>query len=74
MKIELKVDSVDWAPGNQNGMICCEWTVRIEAWIKDGEGNIIELAEGELARVIRNEKEIVVYCHEIIEGDEIVKY
>ena len=42
MKIELKVDSVDWAPGNQNGMICCEWTVRIEAWIKDGEGNIIE--------------------------------
>ena len=37
-------------------------------------GEIIELAEGDLARIIRNGKEIVVYCNDIIEGDEIIKY
>ena len=42
MKIELKVDSVDWAPGKQNGMLCCDWTARIEAWVRDGYGNNLE--------------------------------
>jgi hypothetical protein len=42
MKIELKVDSVDWAPGKHNGMLCCDWTARIEAWVRDGYGNNLE--------------------------------
>tara|TARA_R110000744_G_scaffold19900_3_gene52297 strand:+ start:5708 stop:7270 length:1563 start_codon:yes stop_codon:yes gene_type:complete len=50
------------------------WEDRPSFKYEDEEGNVIELAEGELARVIRNEKEKIVYCHEIIEGDEIIKY
>jgi hypothetical protein len=42
MKIELKVDSVSWIPSTQNGMQCCDWNVRIEAFIKDGEGNNLD--------------------------------
>ena len=37
------------------------------------DGETIELAEGELARVLRDGKEIVLYCHEIKQGDEIIK-
>ena len=39
---------------------------------KDGER--IELAEGELARVIRNNKERVVYCEDVKVGDRIIKF
>ena len=41
---------------------------------EDDKGNSVELAEGDLARVIRDGKEMPVYCHDIIEGDEIIKY
>ena len=37
-------------------------------------GESVELAEGALVRVSREEKEIVIYCHEVIEGDEIIRY
>lgn len=54
---------------------------RMGAWqdkplyiFEDSKGNVIELAEGDIARVIRNGKEISIYCHDIIEGDEIIKY
>ena len=44
-------------------------------FIYEGEnGETIELAEGELARVIRNGTEKIVYCEDIKEGDEIIKY
>jgi DNA polymerase-3 subunit alpha len=39
---------------------------------KDGES--VELAEGELARVIRNNKERVVYCEDVKVGDRIIKF
>jgi DNA polymerase-3 subunit alpha len=41
---------------------------------EDENGKTIELAEGELARVIRNGDEKIVYCEDIKEGDEIIKY
>jgi hypothetical protein len=41
---------------------------------KDEDGNQIELAEGNLARIIRDGKEMAIYCHDIKEGDEIIKY
>jgi hypothetical protein len=41
---------------------------------EDDNGNTVELAEGQLAKIIRNGKEKIVYCNEIINGDEIIKY
>jgi len=41
----------------------------------EGEnGERIELAEGELARVIRNNKERIVYCEDVKIGDRIIKF
>lgn len=37
-------------------------------------GSVIELPEGALVRVIRDNKEIVVQIHEVQENDEIIKY
>ena len=50
------------------------WKDRPSYAFEDDDGNSIELAEGEFARIIRDKQEKIVYCHEIIEGDEIVKY
>tara|TARA_R110002020_G_scaffold392352_1_gene602615 strand:+ start:4277 stop:5845 length:1569 start_codon:yes stop_codon:yes gene_type:complete len=41
---------------------------------EDENGNQMELAEGELAKVNRDGNILNVYCHEIKEGDEIIKY
>lgn len=49
------------------------WEDRPNYIFEDEDGNIIELAEGELARVKRNGEQLTVYCHEIMEGDEIIK-
>lgn len=38
------------------------------------DGSEIGLAEGALLRVIRDDKERIVFVHEVIEGDEIIKY
>jgi DNA polymerase-3 subunit alpha len=38
------------------------------------DGVFIELAEGALVRILRGEKEITVYIHELVEGDKILKY
>jgi len=41
---------------------------------EDKEGNVIGLAEGQLAKVKRNGNIINVYCDEIVVGDEIIKH
>ena len=38
------------------------------------DGSIIELAEGELVRIIRDNRETTVFIHELKETDEIIKY
>lgn len=40
---------------------------------EDNKGNQIELAEGQLAKIKRDDKILNVYCHDIKEGDEILK-
>ena len=50
-----------------------KWEDRPLYIFEDDEGNKIELAEGDLARIKRNKREMVVYCHDIKEGDEIIK-
>lgn len=37
-------------------------------------GEHIELAEGALVRILRREREITVYIHELVNGDTIIKY
>tara|TARA_R110002020_G_scaffold255662_2_gene469411 strand:- start:622 stop:2190 length:1569 start_codon:yes stop_codon:yes gene_type:complete len=41
--------------------------------LEDDEGNKIELAEGQLAKIKRDDKILNVYCNDIKEGDEIIK-
>ena len=41
---------------------------------ENDKGEKIGLAEGQLAKIIRNGKEKIVYCNEIQNGDEIIKY
>lgn len=38
------------------------------------DGSTVELAEGTLVRVIRDDKEIVVQIHEVKENDDIIKF
>ena len=38
------------------------------------DGNIIQLAEGALVRVLRDNKEKVIFIHDIQAGDDIIKY
>jgi len=38
------------------------------------DGSLIELAEGTLVRVMRNNKETVIQIHELQEGDDVLKY
>ena len=45
------------------------------SYIYEGEdGKTIELSEGEVARIIRNGVERIVYCEDVVAGDEIIKY
>jgi DNA polymerase-3 subunit alpha len=38
------------------------------------DGTIVNLPEGSIARVIRDDKEKVIFIHDIIEGDDLIKY
>ena len=38
------------------------------------EDGTLEFQEGSLVRIKRNEKETVVFIHELVEGDEILNY
>lgn len=38
------------------------------------DGSIVELPEGTVVKIIRNKKEISIFIHDIIEGDDLIKY
>lgn len=42
--------------------------------ITQEDGSIIEFEEGSLVRIKRNNKETVVFVHELVEGDDIIIY
>ncbi len=44
------------------------------SFIVEADGQTIEFEEGSLVRIKRNEKETVVFIHELVEGDEILNY
>ena len=44
------------------------------SFIVEANGEKIEFEEGSLVRIKRNEKETVVFVHELVEGDEIIRY
>ena len=44
------------------------------SYIVEADGNTLEFEEGSLVRINRNEKETVVFVHELVEGDEIIRY
>ena len=47
---------------------CDKYVIELE------DGSKIELIEGELVRVKRNNKETAVLVHELLEGDEIIRF
>ena len=44
------------------------------SYIVEADGKTIEFEEGSLVRILREEKETVVFVHELVEGDEIIRY
>jgi DNA polymerase-3 subunit alpha len=42
--------------------------------ITGADGEVVEIVEGTVVRILREEKEKVVFIHEVIEGDVILKY
>lgn len=42
--------------------------------LEDDKGNKIELIEGSLVKIKRNNSDMIVFVHELLEGDEIIKY
>ena len=44
------------------------------SFIVEADGKAIEFEEGSLVRIIREEKETVVFVQELVEGDEIIRY
>ena len=42
--------------------------------ITQEDGSVIEFEEGSLVRIKRNDKETVVFVHELVEGDDIIIY
>jgi DNA polymerase-3 subunit alpha len=51
-----------------------EWVDRPLYIFEDEEGKTLELPEGTLVKVLRSGKEVSVLVHDILEGDEILKY
>lgn len=51
-----------------------KWEDRPSYTFESEDGTSIELGEGSLATIVRDGEEKVVYCHQIKEGDEIIKY
>lgn len=44
------------------------------SFIIEADGKTLEFEEGSLVRIKRNNKETVVFVHELVEGDEIIRY
>jgi DNA polymerase-3 subunit alpha len=44
------------------------------SYIIEADGSSLEFEEGSLVRIKRGNKETVVFVHEVVEGDEIIRY
>jgi DNA polymerase-3 subunit alpha len=44
------------------------------SYIIEADGETLEFEEGSLVRIKRDSKETVVFVHEVVEGDEIIRY
>lgn len=51
-----------------------KWEDRPLYILEDNDGNKIELSEGSIVKVLRNNEEKNIFCHDIKEGDKILKY
>lgn len=51
-----------------------DWVDRPLFEFEDEQGETLSLPEGTLVKILRNSEELTVLVHEIVEGDEIIKY
>ena len=51
-----------------------EWVERPLIEIECDNGKIIKLPEGSIVKIKRGDRQMNVYCHQLQNGDDIVKY
>lgn len=51
-----------------------EWVERPLIEVECDNGKVIKLPEGSIVKIKRNDREVNVYCHQLEDGDEILKY
>ena len=44
------------------------------SYVVEADGQTLEFEEGSLVRIKRSNKETVIFVHELVEGDEIIRY